>query len=642
MIPKAFSRFLKPVLLLAAILSIGAISYYRVLDNYELGSLDMRFILRIPKIPTTDKIVFIEIGQDTIDKLGRFPFDRNYHALLIKALSESGARMVLSDILFSEPQEHDKELEYALNQAGNVYLPYAFDLDKNRNADILSARGYVAQCLEGLEREAKGTGHINIVPDPDGKFRRVPPFIKYQDVNYPHIAFLMGCRYLRIPLEDVKFVPGRYIIISPREKIPLDENSNIIVNFSGRWGENYKHRSYVDVLQSYFAGQSGEKPILDMKDFRDKICIVGLTATGTGDVHPTPFESISPGMGIHAEIINSVINNKFVARASRAANLAVLFVLSLLISVITFKTKPVRGLFALFLELIFFVTAAILLFNYSGTWIDMAYPVLVMVLLYLSFTLYKYITEWKNRIVFENELGIAKKIQESFLPKTVPDVKGVDMSVSMLTARQVGGDLYDFVDLGGQGRFGIMIGDVSGKGIPASLFMAMVAGSFKFFSKLGSDPKGVLSNLNAKLVAESASDLFVTMLYAIFDMNEMSIVYSNGGHLPLLSVSRDGKSVFLDPAGGLPLGLVEGEYLEEKAGFREGDTLVFYTDGVTEAMNANSELYGKERLEKVVRARIDLSSQEILEAIKNDVRRFEPKSKQHDDITAIVVKLQKT
>ncbi|MCX5686060.1 MAG: CHASE2 domain-containing protein, partial [Candidatus Omnitrophica bacterium] len=466
MIPKSFRPFLNIAILLFAGLALLAASYFRLLDNYELQSLDLRFVLRYPKIPTTDKIVFIEIGEDTIAKLGRFPFDRNYHAILIKALGESGARMILFDFLFSEPQEHDNALEYALNQAGNVYLPYAFDIDKEKSGRILSGRGYIAKCLDDLAQEAKGTGHINIVPDPDGKFRRVPLFIKYEDTSYPYISFIMGCDCLGMGLKDVEFNPGRYVNLGAHAKIPLDENSEMIVNFSGRWGTSYRHYSYVDLLQSYIAKTSGQKPILALSDFKDKICIVGLTATGTGDVHPSPFEPIYPGMGVHAEVINSMINKNYIARASRAVNLAILIVLSLFISLITFKTKPVRGLFVLLLEVFFFGGAAVFLFNLFGIWIDMVYPILAMAFLYLALTLYKYVAEWKRRLVFENELGIAKKIQESFLPKNLPGITGIDIAVSMFTARQVGGDLYDFVEFGGQ-RLGVMIGDVSGKGVPA-------------------------------------------------------------------------------------------------------------------------------------------------------------------------------
>ena len=106
---------------------------------------------------------------------------------------------------------------------------------------------------------------------------------------------------------------------------------------------------------------------------------------------------------------------------------------------------------------IFFATVSVLLFSYFGIWIDMAYPVFIMVILYLSFTLYKYTIEWKRRIVFENELGIAKQIQESFLPKSMPVSAQMDIAARMLTAKAVGGDLYDFVE-SKDGRIGMVPG----------------------------------------------------------------------------------------------------------------------------------------------------------------------------------------
>ncbi|MFH0764597.1 MAG: CHASE2 domain-containing protein, partial [Candidatus Omnitrophota bacterium] len=415
---KKVSKFAVPFVLALAALSL---SYYRPLDNYELETLDLRFRLR-PKPPVSDKIVIIEIGGDTIEKLGRFPFDRSYHALLIKALSEAGAKMIFFDFLFSEPQEHDKELESAISEAGSVYLPVAFDIEKAGGSKIIAVRSYIAKY---------GTGHINTVPDPDGKFRRVPIFINYEGTRCPYISFAMGCDYLGVGPKDVKFAAGKYVDYGRDGRIPLDEDSNAIINFSGKWGGSYRHYSYIDVLQSYFTSVSGRKPDLNFSDFKDKICLVGLTATGTSDTHPNPFEPMYPGIGLHAELINSMINRNFISRASRAVNLAILIILFIFTSLAIFRMRPLRGLFVLLAEIFFFAGAAILLFDFFGIWIDLIYPVLLIVLLYLSFTLYKYAAEWKKRLVFENELGIAKSIQESFLPQRAPEIEGADISAAM-------------------------------------------------------------------------------------------------------------------------------------------------------------------------------------------------------------------
>lgn len=619
--------------------AILAISYFRVFDNYELETLDFRFSLR-PRIPVTDKVAMIEIGEDTIEKIGRFPFDRSYHALLIKALSEAGARFIVFDIFFSEPEEHDRELEDALRSARNVYLPFVLDIDTAKRSSLIYARGYTARTIENIAILTKGEGHINIAPDVDGKFRRVPLYVRYGDTFYPYVSFLMSCDYLGIPQKNVKMLPGKYLILGPRFKIPLDDRSNMIINFSGRWGASYTHHSYVDILQSYLAGVSGQKPILDLKTFKDRICIVGLTATGTVDLHPTPFESLSPGVGIHAEVFNSILNKRFISRVPKEMNLFILAILAVFTGILTLMMKPVKGLIVLASIIVIFTVVSVILFGFAGIWVDLFFPVMVMVLLYLFLTLYKYAAEWRKRLILENELDIAKKIQDSFLPKNLPTMQGVDIATSMFTARKVGGDLYDFVDLGPE-KLGMMIGDVSGKGIPASLFMAMVTGAFKLFAadKTAFQPKDVLANLNSKLVRESSSNLFVTMFYMILDMKERLLAFSSGGHLPLLYSGADKPIEFLDVAEGTPLGLLDSAYSQNEARFNKGDTFVLYTDGVTEAMNPKSELYGKDRLAAVVESKKAFSAKDILNAIEKDIRYFEPRARQHDDMTLIVIKI---
>ncbi|MDO8525857.1 MAG: CHASE2 domain-containing protein [Candidatus Omnitrophota bacterium] len=615
-----------------------AASYFRFFESYELGSLDARFLLRAPPIPVSDKIAMIEIGEDTIKKLGRFPFDRSYYAIAIKALSEFGAKAVIFDLLLSEPHKDDRDMIAAMKESGNVYLSYAFDLSKAARGKAVTADGYLANVTEDLARYAKAAGQINIVPDIDGKFRRVPLFIKYENALYPYVSMKAACDYLGISAKDIKMAPGQYIKLGGHVKVPLDDRSEMIINFSGRWGTSYRHYSFVDLLQAYAARASGEAGIIGPDSFKDKICIIGLTAAGTSDIHPNPFETLYPGMGIHAEVINSIFNKNFITRQSKETNLLILMILGLLVSVLTMRAKPVNGLLMLFAIIVIFIAAAVLLFDFRGIWVDMVAPILAMGFIYLSCTLYKYISEWKKRLILENELGIAKTIQESFLPKSLPATPGLDISAKMLTARQVGGDLYDFIEFSGT-RLGVMIGDVSGKGVPASLFMAMVTGAFKFFAATDTNPDDTLNSLNEKLVKESSSGLFVTVFYAILDLQTGTMLYGNGGHLPALFLREKEEPKFLDTTEGAPLGLMEGNYSSGSIDIRKGDTIIFYTDGVTEAMNSKREMYGTGRLSTVVRKNRHLSSQDILAAVEKDVRSFEPKSEQHDDITAIVVKI---
>jgi serine phosphatase RsbU (regulator of sigma subunit)/CHASE2 domain-containing sensor protein len=633
-----FKRYAIYILFIFLFGVFAAASYLHLFENYELTSLDMRFLLRPPGVPVSDRIAIIEIGEDTLKKLGRFPFDRSYHAIAVKALSEFGAKAVIFDLLFSEPHADDGEFALAMKEARIIYLPYAFDLSKNAKGNLTEADGYLAAVTADLADSVKATGHINLIPDIDGKFRRVPLFIKYENELYPYLSMKTVWDYLGVSDKEIGFSPGSHISLGKSIRIPLDDESNMIVNFSGKWGAAYAHYSFVDILQSYAAVISGDKPVLDPAKLKGRICIIGLTASGTSDIHPNPFEALYPGVGIHAEVINSILNKRFIARASREANILILILIGAVTAFLTMKTKPVTGLAALSLVLIVFAVISALVFNFYGCWIDAACPAVAAIAVYLFCTLYKYVGEWRKRLVLENELDIARKIQESFLPKALPETPGIEVSARMLTAKQVGGDLYDFIEFP-DGRLGVMIGDVSGKGVPASLFMAMVSGAFKFFALTDTRPDDALAGLNSKLARESSSGLFVTMFYAILNLKNKTILYANGGHLPALFLRDQDEPVFLDTTEGAPLGLMEGAYSSGKIDIRAGDVIVFYTDGVTEAMNRDKEMYEKERLSSVVRRNAHLTPEKILSAIEKDVRRFEPKDDQHDDITIITVKI---
>jgi adenylate cyclase len=378
-------KTIKRILLAASLLAIMAGSYFHVMDSYELETLDLRFRLR-PHIPTAGDVVIVEIGDDTIAKLGRFPFDRSYHAFLIRALSAAGAKAIVFDLFFSEEARNDAEFASAAGSAGNVYFPYVFELDYKKRRGLPVSGGYAAKNLDALNAAAKGTGHINVIPDMDGKYRRVPAYIQYGGSACPYLALKVAYDYLGIQEKDVRIAPGKSVDIGRSIRLPLDENSLVLVNYSGPWGAGYKHYSYVDIMQSYLAALTGRRPNVDFSVFRDKVCFIGLTAVGTVDLHPNPFDTLYPAVGLHAEVFNSVVKNSFIRRAPGWANLAALLFLIALVSALVLSTRPLRALFILFSVVSVYVLAAIVVFDIFGLWLDIIYPVLVIVLLHLSRT----------------------------------------------------------------------------------------------------------------------------------------------------------------------------------------------------------------------------------------------------------------
>ncbi len=618
------------------VLILFAGSYFRWLDIYELDLLDVRFRLRHP-IPKTTQAVFIDIGDDTIRQLGQFPLERSYHASLIKALSEVKARAVVFDIFFSEPDSHDAELAAAIAEARNIYLPFIFDIAPFKKGKAVSSSRFAARTLPVLTQYAKGTGHINIIPDRDGKFRRVPLVVEYEEKIYPYLSFLVGCDLLGIPFENVTIRPGASLDFGGQQRWPLDENSTMVINFSGKWAKSYAHYSYVDVLRSYVAQFSGEKPLLDLNVFKDKVCLIGLTAEGTSDLHPNPFEPLYPSVGIHAEVLNAMLNKSFIVRVPRGINLALLFILIGLTAAVAWRARPIKALLSVMSLTLIFILLGILFFNFWGWWIDLFYPAVTVFIVYLFCAAGKSVLEWKKRLVLENELKIARQIQESFLPKILLQTPHLDIAAKMLTAREVGGDLYDCFTFD-DGQVGVMIGDVTGKGVPASLFMAMVVASFRFYAAADVSPEETLRQLNEKLIKEVSSGLFATLFYAVFDTHKNMARYASAGHLPVLYLPKDGRARFLDVEDGLPVGMMKSKYSAGQLAFGAGDTFVFYTDGITEAKNFQEEMYGSHRLQELMERHGQKSVDALIRIIEDDVRRFEPSQRQHDDITYVVAR----
>jgi sigma-B regulation protein RsbU (phosphoserine phosphatase) len=195
----------------------------------------------------------------------------------------------------------------------------------------------------------------------------------------------------------------------------------------------------------------------------------------------------------------------------------------------------------------------------------------------------------------------------------------------------VGGDWYDFIDLD-DGRWGLVLADVSGKGTAAALLMSATRGMLRSLAGTCCSPADVLTKLNRLMVQDFPRGRFVTMVYAVLDPTTRALTFANAGHLHPLLVDSSGAR-FLDTEKGLPLGLALGAYSETTVHLEAGSRLVFYSDGLTEAANASDEEYGPTRLEKHF-----LRADACAESILQDVRSFSAPAPLQDDATVIVVK----
>ena len=242
----------------------------------------------------------------------------------------------------------------------------------------------------------------------------------------------------------------------------------------------------------------------------------------------------------------------------------------------------------------------------------------------------------------EKELAVARQIQLDMLPRCCPTVAGWEFAVFYRPARLVGGDFYDFFELPGEpDRWGLVIADVADKGVPAALFMALSRTMIRTSALGGRSPVAALLCANQLILQDSRPDLFLTAFYAELDAQSGRLIYANAGHHRPLWWQTTTHEIHELAAHGIVLGALETIDLEERTiAVMPGDLVLFYTDGVTDAMDGAGEMFGAERLQDVVAAHATASAQQVLSAVVQAVGEFSGAAPQSDDLTLFVVKRQ--
>jgi sigma-B regulation protein RsbU (phosphoserine phosphatase) len=237
-------------------------------------------------------------------------------------------------------------------------------------------------------------------------------------------------------------------------------------------------------------------------------------------------------------------------------------------------------------------------------------------------------------------LQLARQIQQTFLPEVLPHLDGWELSVRWRTARQVGGDFYDVFELP-DGRIGLVIADVADKGMPAALFMTLVRTLIRAAVRELSSPAAVLERVNELLIPDTRNGMFVTVVYAVLTVATGELVYANAGHNPPLLLAHATGEIQRLLTGGMALGIMEDIVIPGRSTVLEqGDFLLFYTDGITEAFSPNDEMYGEDRLHVLLRTTCNggiVHAQDVLDAIDISVDTFTHDEDPSDDVTMIAV-----
>jgi serine phosphatase RsbU (regulator of sigma subunit) len=246
----------------------------------------------------------------------------------------------------------------------------------------------------------------------------------------------------------------------------------------------------------------------------------------------------------------------------------------------------------------------------------------------------------------EEELRIAHDIQAGMLPDKAPEIEGFKIVARSIPAREVGGDFYDFIEIGGNGTqsgLGIVIGDVSGKGVSAALMMSASRSTYRILVQDRTSVEEVMNLANQRLNRDIKKGMFVALLYAVLDPREKTLTLSNAGQTQPIILSGEGsKPLLIDSEGDrFPLGIVDDcHYQETQVQLKKGDVVALYTDGVVEALNSEGEMYGFERLMVSIEEGSNLDENNLLEKLMDDVSCYVGGVEQHDDLTIVIVKAE--
>lgn len=247
-----------------------------------------------------------------------------------------------------------------------------------------------------------------------------------------------------------------------------------------------------------------------------------------------------------------------------------------------------------------------------------------------------------EKIKIERDLDLARKIQQGLLPKSIPNVSGLDISGEMIPAMQVGGDYYDLIPLSDTKLF-VAVGDVSGKGLSASLYMTKLQTMIQIATKISLSPKEILIEINRQLYESIDRSWFITMTLALFDTEKRTVRFCRAGHMPLITANNG--TVEQIKTEGIGLGLEKGEIFErtlkeEELQIKSDQIFAFFSDGITEAMNEKDELFGETKLTELLKGRTTFQSAQLMQSVWDEVKIFRGSTQPNDDMTMVIVKVK--
>jgi len=641
----------------------------------------------MPRTRVSAPAVIVAVDEKSLAQLGQWPWPRTLVARVLDRLAEYRPLAVGLDVIFAEPdrlspgaiadynpqigralalqlkrlQSNDEALAAAIRRlpvvlgVAGIYEPGTEPVRRpaalfRMQGDPLPFLWQFPSALASIELiDAAATSRALLSADvPHGVVRRVPLLAAVGNVPFPSLSMELlrvGVRepayVVRTGAHGIESIGIGDVLIRP------EPDGHLWVRF-GRH-DPARYVSAADLL----AGT------VDREQIDNKLVLFGITGIGLLDHLATPLGERMPGMEVHVQVLESIFDGNLLGRPrwARGLETALIVILGTLLVFAVPALSPVRSSIVLVSVTGGLLLLGVVLFRYTGVLFDAAAPVIDLNLLFgglLRATLAesgRQQARLKRELEAQREaaarmageLEAARRVQIGMLPVPSLSFRGerrFELDARMEPAKEVGGDLYDFFMLDGSRLF-MMVGDVSGKGLPASIFMALSKALYKSTVLRHLPDLGrTMAEANIEISRENPEMLFVTALACVLDVDTGDLVYCNAGHERPHIVVADGKTLKCLEGGGPPLCTLENfPYAAERERLAPGESLVMVSDGVPEAMNPAGELFGRARLaELLVKMPRTLSAGERVNAVREEVRKYAAGAEMADDVTILVVR----
>jgi serine phosphatase RsbU (regulator of sigma subunit) len=643
-----------------------------------------------PRLEHASPVVIVAIDEASLKSVGQWPWPRQVTAKLVEKILEGrpaalGLDMIMPEADRTSPEEwlkdagdmpgvlraavralpkHDDVLARALAQ-GPVMIgvgglrfaqaqadngPFApFRLVDPAGASTspptLPSFNGALRSVVMIDTAAKGHGLLSVDADADGAFRRVPLVSVVANRLAPSMALELLRLTAKAPWITLYSEADRAtgLGVGPL-RIPVQADGSAWVHFSPHDPKRYV--AAADVL----AGK------VDATAFEQRIVLVGVTGLGLVDWRQTPV-GVMPGTEISAQLIENVLDGRLVRRPdwARFAEPGLTFVFGAAL-IVLLRLMRVPWQILTVVAAVAVLGAIGFLFWRSLTLLDVATPALGLALVSFAFMAGNGAQDQQLKRQFrreaeerklalakaEGEMEAGRRIQMGMLPgaASVAGDKRFDLGALMVPARQIGGDLYDFFKID-ERRLFFAVGDVSGKGVPAALFMALGKSLCRSYALRGTNDVGTVITLaNAEIARDNPEMLFITMFAGVLDLETGDVEFCNAGHDAPYVLKPGGAPSVVTAEGGPPLCVVEDfAYKTERLRLKPGELLCVTTDGVAEAMDASGALLGAERTKQILSAiPAHAMASEVVDELYKAVGRFVGTAEASDDLTVLAIR----